>query len=167
VLAPTTRTKILPHLLDRGAEAAQLVRNDHARSTSGAPHQLAKEPDGSKAIPLGLNKDAKKNSVLIDSPPEIVRDVVDLEEHFIQMPFIPGPSTPSLYPGSELPTKLVTPAPDRLVADQHSASSHHLFHIPEAHSKTKVKPNAPANDLFRKPMTAVRAARHSYSIPIL
>jgi hypothetical protein len=149
----------------RSGIAAQFVGNDHARLSPGASQQLAKEPDGSKAIPFGLNKDVENNSVLIDSSPEIVSDAIDFEEHFIQMPFIASPSTPSLYATSELPTKLVTPAPHRFVADQHSARGHHLFYIAEADSKTEVQPNAAGNDLFRKPMTAVRAARHSYSIP--
>ena len=145
--------------------AAQLVGNDHARSAPCAPQQLVTEPDGSKAIPFGLDQDVENNPVLIDSSPEIVSDAVDLEEHFIQMPFVAGSSTSSPYTGSELPTKLLTPAPHRFVAEQHSAGSHHLFHIAEAHSKTEVQPNAPGNDLFREPMTSVQAASHSFSIP--
>jgi hypothetical protein len=79
--------------------------------------------------------------------------------------YFPGTSSSSPYTGSELPTKLLTPAPHRFVAEHHPAGSHHLFHIAEAHSKTEVQPNAPGNDLFRKPMTSVQAASHSFSIP--
>jgi hypothetical protein len=64
---------------------------------------------------------ARLNSVESDPP----------HEHFVQVPFITCPGTPSSQAGSELPTKLGTPAPDSFVADQHSSISHHFFHIPK------------------------------------
>lgn len=76
--------------------AAQLVRNDHARLPC-APQQLAEETDGRKAIPFGLNQDVENNPVLIDSSPEIVSDTVDLQEDFVQMPFVAGTRATSPY----------------------------------------------------------------------
>jgi hypothetical protein len=92
-------------------------------------------------------------------------NAVDLEEHFVQMPFITGPSTTPPQPGGILLAEFLAPPPDRFVADQYSACGHRLFHVPEAHPKTKVEPNTIRNDLFREPMTKVRVARHSFSIP--
>lgn len=74
--------------------ASQLVRHNHARSLSRDPQQFAKEPHGSKAIPLWLNKDVEDNPILIDRTPEIVRDAIDLQEHFIQVPLVTDPVTP-------------------------------------------------------------------------
>ena len=101
VLRPVVQIPMLPmsnaghHDPFRRAVAAQLVRNDHARLASGGPQQLAKEPDRGKAIPLRLHEDVEDNTVLIDGSPEIVSDAVDLEEDFVQMPFVAGSSAPS------------------------------------------------------------------------
>ena len=45
----------------RGAVAAQFVGYDHTWFSSCGPQQLAKEPepDGSKAIPFGLDQDVE------------------------------------------------------------------------------------------------------------
>src|SRR3954454_4687304 len=45
---------------------------------------------------------------------------VDLEEDLIQMPFVSGPGTASPYPCSVQVAALLTPAPNRFVADQYS-----------------------------------------------
>src|SRR5947208_530795 len=68
--------------------ATQLVSNDHAWSAPRCTPQLAEEPDGSKAIALWLHENSKDNTVLIDRSPKVVGDSVDLEEDFIQMPFV-------------------------------------------------------------------------------
>ena len=59
------------------------------------PQQLAEEPHGSKSVPLWLHENVEDNTVLIDGSPEIMSDAVDLEEDFVQMPFVTGSSTPS------------------------------------------------------------------------
>ena len=51
-----------------------------------------------------------------------------------------------------------------LVRNQHSASSHQLFYIAEAHAETKVVPNAFRNDLSRELMVTIQAIRHSFSM---
>src|SRR4051812_13345174 len=76
--------------------ASELISNNDARLPSGGPQQPAKEPDRGKTIALRLHEDVEDHPVLIDGPPEILSDAVDLEEHFVQMPFIAGsrPSSP-------------------------------------------------------------------------
>ena len=97
-----------------------------------------------------MDEDIEDYAVLIDRSPEVMRDAVDLEENFIQMPLITDSSTPSPETGSIFFSELIAPASDRFVADEHSACRHHLFHIPEAHTKS---------------MAAVPTVRHSSSMP--
>ncbi len=147
-----------------GAVAAQLVRNDHAWLASGGTEQLTEEPHRSKSIPFRLYKDVEHNAVLIDCSPEVVSDAVDLQEDLVQMPFISGSGSPSSEAVGILFAELVAPTPDGLVADQHSASCHHLFHIPEADSETEVEPNAFRDDFSREAMATIEVDRHSSSI---
>src|SRR5436305_2885014 len=145
--------------------ATQLVSNDHAWSARSCTQQLAEEPDGSKAIALWWHENSKDNTVLIDRSPKVVGDSVDLEEDFIQMPFVTGPSATSPQTGGILLAKLVAPAPDRFITGPYSASGYHFFDIPEAYSESEIEPNAVRNDLSREPMTTVRILRHSSSMP--
>jgi hypothetical protein len=48
----------------------------------------------SKTVSLRLNQNVNHGAILIDSPPQIMLHPVDLEEDFIQKPFVapPGPS---------------------------------------------------------------------------
>jgi hypothetical protein len=69
---------------------AQFVGNHYAWSARRCTQQLAEEPHGSKSIPPWLHENIEDNAVLIDRSPEVMRGSVDLEEAFIQMPFIPG-----------------------------------------------------------------------------
>jgi creatinine amidohydrolase len=80
------------------------------------------------------------------------------------MPFVTGPGTPSPETLGILFAEFIAPASDRFVADHHSACSHHLFYIAEAHAETKVVPNAFRDDFFREPMAAIQVVRHSSSI---
>ena len=89
-----------------------------------------------------MNENVQDDAVLIDRSPEIVSDAVDLEEDFVQMPFITGSSTPSSQAVSILLAELIAPASDRFVADHHSSGSHHFFHIAKAHAEAKIVPNA-------------------------
>src|SRR3954464_11070434 len=78
--------------------AAELVSDNDARFASCHLEQLAKESDRGKPIPLRLDKDVEDNAVLIDRPPEVVSDAVDLEKDFIQIPFVASASTSSREP---------------------------------------------------------------------
>src|SRR3954468_18221618 len=118
-----------------------------------------------KSIPPWLHENIKDNAVLIDCSPEVMRGSVDLEEDFIQMPFIPGPSTTSPQTRSILFAKLLAPAPHRLIAEPYSPSRHHFFDIAEAHTEPEIKPNAVRNDRSRESMATVRTVRHSSSMP--
>ena len=77
----------------RRSVTAQLVSNNDSRLASGYPQQPAKEPDGGKSISLRLHENIKDNAILINRSPEVAGDAADLEEDFIQMPFVAGPGT--------------------------------------------------------------------------
>lgn len=144
--------------------AAQLVSNNDARFAPSCPQQLAKEPDRGEPIPFRLYQDVQHNPVLIDCPPEVASDAVDLEEDFVQMPFVAGLGTPSPQTVGILFAELFAPAPYSFIADHDSASGYHFFYIAEANTETEVEPNTRGDDLFREPVTTVRIARHSFSI---
>jgi hypothetical protein len=93
--------------------AAELISNNDARFAPCCPQQLAKESDRGKPIPLRLHEYVEDNAVLIYRSPEVVSDAVDLEEDFIQMPFVAGSSTSSPKPIGILFAELVAPAPER------------------------------------------------------
>src|SRR4051794_35979752 len=81
------------------------------------------------------------------------------------MPFVSGPGTPSPYPCNVQVAELLTPAPDRFVADQYSAGSHRIFDIPKADRKPVIEPDSIRDDFPREPVTTVRIGRHSFRIP--
>src|SRR3954453_11128196 len=145
--------------------AAELISNNDARLGSCAPQQLAKKPHRGKPVPLRLHKDIQDDTILIDRSPQVMSDTVDLQEDLVQMPFITGPGTPSSKAIDILLAELVAPAPDRLVAEHHSTSRHHLFNIAKAHSEGEVEPDGMRDDLSRKRMATVQSVQHSSSIP--
>ena len=102
VLGPVVQVPVLPvsnaghHDSFRGRVAAQLVRNDHARTPpAGGPQQLAEEPHGRETVALWLHENVDDDAVLIDGSPEIMPHAIDVEEDLVQMPFVAGPGTPS------------------------------------------------------------------------
>jgi len=147
-----------------GGVAAELICDDHVWSKPSSVQQSAEEPNGSKSIPLRLDENIEDNAILIDCSPKVMSHSIDLEEHFVQMPFVTGSSTTSPQTGCISFPKLVAPPPDGLIAEQYSPSRHHFFDITEAHAEPKVEPNTVRNDLLRKPMTTVQAVRHSSSM---
>ena len=144
--------------------AAQLVRDDYAWLSSCSLQQLAKETNRGEAIPFRLDEDVEDDAVLIDGSPEVVNDAVDLEEDLVQMPLITRSGTSSPEAVGVVFAELLTPTPDRLVAEHDTTCRHHVFHIAETHAETEVEPNAFRDDFSREPVTTVQAVRHSSSI---
>jgi hypothetical protein len=137
--------------------AKQLVSNNDTRFTRSYPHQLAKKRIAAKRLRFWLDENIGDNAVLIDGSAEVVSDAVDLEEDFIQMPFVVGP-------GASSSLRTYRTRARGLIADHHSACSHHFFYIANAHAETEVEPNAFRNDLPRVPMATVGVVQPSSSI---
>ena len=121
VLSPVVQVPMLSvshagyHHSLRRAVAAELVSNNDARFAASGPQQLAKEADRGKPISLRLHEDVEDHAVLINRSPQVVSDAIDLQEDFVEMPFIAGSSTPSPQPVGILFAELIAPAPDRLI----------------------------------------------------
>src|SRR3954453_21411896 len=130
--------------------------------TAVGPQQLAKEAHGSETVALWLHQNIDHNSVLIHRAPEIMPLAIDVEEHLIQMPFVSGPGTASPYPCRVQVAKLLTPAPDRFVADQHAAGSYRVLDIPKADSKPVIEPDSIRDDFPREPVATVRVVGHLF-----
>jgi len=146
--------------------AAQFVGDDHPRTTTTVgPQQLAKEAHRRESVTPGLDKNINDNTVLINGSPEIMPRATDVEEYLIQMPLVAGPGTPSPQASGVILAELVTPAPDRFVADQYTSRSHRLFDVTKAHAETEVEPNTIRDDLSREPIATIRVAGHPFSIP--
>ena len=94
-------------------------------------------------------------------------DSVNLDELLSVSGDLNRTGTPSSQACGIFLTELLAPASDRLVRNQHSASSHQLFYIAEANAETKVVPNAFRNDLSREPMATIQTIRHSFSMTSL
>ena len=77
----------------RGPIATQLIGNDHARTPPGCAQQLTEEPHRRESVTLWLDENINDYTGLINRPPEVVRNAVDLEEDLVQMPFVAGPRT--------------------------------------------------------------------------
>ena len=108
-----------------GSVAAEFICDDHAWSAPGGrSQQLAEESNSGKSIALGLHEDVKDYAILINRSPQIVSHSVDLEEDFVQMPFVTGPSAASSQTAGIRFAKLVAPAADRFIAEQYSPSRH-------------------------------------------
>src|ERR1700761_3144972 len=112
-----------------GSVALELVCDDHAWSRPGRSQQLAEESNGGKSIALWLHENIEDDAVLIDRSPKVVSHSVDLEEDFVQMPFVTGPSTTSPQTGGVPSAELLAPAADRLIAEQYAPSRHQFFDI--------------------------------------
>ena len=124
--------------------ASQLVRNDDARNASRGAQKSTKEAQCSPAVPLRLDQNVDGDAVLVHTPPQVVLDAIDLEEDFVQMPFRADLSSFLSQLGGVEATELLTPFPDGLIRQRHTASSHHLFDIAIAQREPKIQPDANA-----------------------
>src|ERR1044072_1716295 len=104
--------------------------------------QLAKEPHRRQTVALGLHQNINDHTVLIDGPPEIMPDAIDVEEHLVQMPLISSPRPSFPQPGSELVSELFTPSTDRVGANHYAAGRHGFFDVRETHREPIEKQNA-------------------------
>jgi hypothetical protein len=171
VLRSVVQVSVLPvrdaghHDSFRRPVASEFVGHDHARTTIvPRPQQLAEEPHGGEAVALRLDQNIEDDTVLIDGPPEVMSDTVDLEEDLIQMPLVARPGTPSPQAIGELASKFIAPAPDCFIAHHHATCRHHLLYIAKADAEPEVQPHAFRDNLLRESMTTVRIVRHSFSI---
>ena len=71
--------------------ASQLIGHDHARHILKAFQQPSEETLCCFGIPPWLNEDVEHNAVLIHGAPQIVLHSLDLDEDFVEVPFVSRP----------------------------------------------------------------------------
>lgn len=112
----------------RSAITAQLVRDQNARR-SPALHQLFQNLPGGLGVAATLDQDVRHIASGVDRPPEPVRFAADLDDHFIQMPFVRTGRPIPADPRGHLRAEPQTPGPDRLGTDQNAALRQKIFDI--------------------------------------
>src|SRR5260370_28669319 len=94
-------------------------------------------------------------AVLVHGPPKIMRFPVDLQVHFIQVPFVSTTrATTTQFIGIRLP-KFQTPLSNRFIGDDDSALGQKLFNITKTEREAEIQPDCVANDFRRKAETFV------------
>jgi hypothetical protein len=86
-----------------------------------------------------LQQDVEFGTVLIDGAPQHVRLAAQRQEHFVQVPRTAWLAA-SRLDLREARAKLVAPAADRLVADDHAALEQQLFDVAQAELEPEVLP---------------------------
>jgi hypothetical protein len=90
-------------------------------------------------------------------------DSIHLDEHFVKVPFRSEPN--SLLPqlGGGNGAELLAPFPDRFLRHWDAPLRHHLFDIPIAQGKAKVKPYALLHNLDRETVPTISALRRFHN----
>jgi hypothetical protein len=147
------------------AVTAQLVGHNHPRLVLQIRQQPFEEALGRLGIAPGLNQDVEHNTILVDGAPEIMLHALDTDEDLVHVPLVARswPAAPQAV--GETAGELLAPAPHRLVGDSDTAFRPDQLNIAQAEAEHVVQPDSVADDLGRKPMTAVRVGRWRH-IPV-
>ncbi|PRY84597.1 hypothetical protein CLV74_12215 [Donghicola tyrosinivorans] len=95
---------------------AELVRDQPAR-LAPAPEQLSKEAFGCARVPTRLNQDIQHIAIGVDRPPEPVLLALELDDDFVEMPFVRRSGALATDPSSDLPAKARDLVPHDLVGN--------------------------------------------------
>ena len=145
-----------PHLPLGGTIAFEFIRADHPWHIGQSLEQLAEEFLRGMLVPPTLHEGIEDVALLIHRPLQIVAFTIDGEEHFIQVPRIPGPGPPtSELIGIRL-AELPAPLADGFVGDDDSTGKQQLFDIPIAQAEAVIQPHAVADDLGRETGVFIR-----------
>ena len=127
--------------------AAQLVGDEDARRILQALRQAPEETLCCPRIAAALHQDIEYDPVLINGAPQEVQLALDPNEHFIEVPLVTRPGSPPPHLVGEARTELLTPLPDALVRDDHTAFAQQQFDVPKAQTEYVVQPNRVADQL--------------------
>jgi hypothetical protein len=107
-------------------------------------------------ITSSLHQDVEHDAVLIDGSPQPVLFAADLQQQFVEVPFIAASNSSSTQPSREERPEHCAPLADRLVADDDAALSEQILHVAETEVKAKVEPDGVSDDLGREAVAAIR-----------
>lgn len=111
--------------------APQLIRHEATRPLPLSLQQLSKETLGGAAISPRLNQNVDDIAVLIDRSPQVLPLILNLHEHFVQIPEIAETTCFLLQPTSVLAAKPPAPLADRLIGDDDASLGQQIFDLPE------------------------------------
>ena len=116
----------------RRAVALQLICDDDAGHVLQTLQQLAEELLRCFLTSLTLHQDIKDVAILVYGSPQIMILAVDLQEHFIQVPFAAGSRTSSAKLVSGGLAELSAPFSNSFIGERDATHCHDLFDIAEA-----------------------------------
>jgi hypothetical protein len=114
--------------------ASKLVGDDHPRHILQTLQQTPEELLGGFRIPSVLHKDIEGHAILIHGTPQAVLNLLDPDEHLIEVPFVssPGPAAETM---SKTRAKFSAPAPHRLVGDVDAAFGQKQLHVAQTEAE--------------------------------
>jgi hypothetical protein len=167
-------SQIVPSLADRGVYVAsessfyRVLRGasqHHHRRRARKPSTLAVTSHCATAANqlrswditwMLFHRDVQFGAVLVDRSPQQVRLASKRNEHLVEVPRATRPAARGFHPMSEALAKLVAPASDRLVSQDHPALEEQLFDITQAQLKAKIPTHGATNDWGRKTETVIQ-----------
>ena len=97
-----------------------------------------------------LHEDVDHVAVLVHSPPQVLLPILNLDEHFVQIPGVAqlAPTSPQRA-GILRPEGAASPS-NRLVGDRNPALREQVFRVAEAETETVVQPDRLTDDFGRE-----------------
>lgn len=140
-----TMIGIRRHRPDRNPIAAQLVGDQNPRLAvllDETPEEALRSP----CIAALLDKNVEHIAIGIYGSPQPVHFAVDLDNDFIQVPFVPWRRSVATDASGKMTAETIDPLPHRLTADRHTALRKQVFDIGGAQGKSIVRPHRIADD---------------------
>src|SRR6266851_2695582 len=110
--------------------------------------ELTEEPFRRFFVPSALHKNVEHVAILVHGPPEVVRFSVDLQVHFIQVPFVTAARTATTQLIRIGLSKGETPPPHCFICYDDPTLRQKFFHIAKTEGKAKIQPDC-VTDNFR------------------
>jgi len=155
-IAALTVFDVRKKLSSSHAVAPQFVGHDHSRLVLKPDEQPSEETLRGFAIATALNQDIEHDTVLVHRAPEVMKNAVDPNEHFIEIPFItrPWPATPD--PFREARAEFRAPAAHGFVRQGDPSLGQQQFDVAEAQTERVIQPHGVTDDLRGEPVAVVR-----------
>ena len=119
----------------RHAVAPQFVGHDRPRHILQSLHQTSEETSGRIGVATFLNRDVEHDAILIHGAPKIVLHTVDPDEHFVEVPLVPGPWPSAAQAVCKALAEFLASAPNGLIGHHNTAFSQKQLNISQAEAE--------------------------------